>query len=321
MSLQFGLRAALAVTVFTLSTAAWAQPEPTASELLQQAQGHVNQASQLYLQADYEGALAQLKQAEPLAQKAKDPSLANIRFNIARCLEQLKRWPDALKAYEAYNALPDEPHRKERAWEAMQTLKTKVFGSLSVSCFPSGAIISVPGLTQQGGQPCPWQDSAVKGGNYIVSVRHPGYEDFSKEVIVTPGQSINVEASLKAKATVAANPLVAAAPAEPEGPVNIWPWVVGGAGVAALGAGAAFHVLAAGDRDEAEDLPPGTERDDVVDDFKGNRTVALALYGTGGVLTAVGVVLYFMTGGDDASEADAEALRWMPTANGLRVEF
>lgn len=327
MNPQTGLRAIVMALVCILPLTAAAQATPAASsesdratreELLEAAQAFVNQASQLYRQADYEGALSQLRQAAPLAEEANDPSLANIRFNIARCLEQLKRWPEAMTAYEAYNALPDEAHRKERAWAAVQGLKAKVYGTVSVSCFPAGARIDIPGVTTQGAQTCPWQSDEVRPGNYVVSVRNPGYDDFSREVIVVAGQAIHVEASLKAQPVSA--PQAAVGQVAPvDEPVNVWPWVTVGVGVAALAAGGVFHGLAVSDRGAAEDLPPTPERDDVIESFEGRRTLAFALYGAGGAISAAGVVLYFLMGADDG--ADPEMVRWMPTADGVRVVF
>ncbi len=306
----------LATSVATFTPSPAAAGEPSTRDLLQQAQIFVNKASQLYLQADYEGALAQLRQAELLALTAKDPSLANIRFNIARCFEQMKRWPEALEAYEIYNGVPDEPHRKQKAWAAMQTLKTKVFGALSVSCFPAGAHVEIAGVTN-GVVGCPWQSTKVVPGEYSVLVRNPGYEDQTQSVMVVAGQAVNAEASLKPLAAPApAQPVMIAV--EPQSKTPILPWLSIGAGAAAVGVGGVFTGLALSDRDEAEDLAPGEARQDAVSGFEGSRTMSYIMYGTGGLLAAAGIAMLYLTGMD---ETEPDSVSLMPTANGLRVEF
>jgi hypothetical protein len=297
-----------------MTRASAGEASPTTTDLLEQAQVFVNKASQLYLQSNYDGALEQLRQAEVLALKAKAPSLANIRFNIARCYEQMERWAEALEAYQIYNGLPDEPHRKEKAWAAMQTLETKVFGALSVSCFPARAQVEIAGLTS-GVVTCPWQSTKVKPGTYSVAVRNPGYESQTQNVVVVAGQAANAEATLKPLVSSVSAELATPAPAA-ETPKL--PWLTIGVGVATAGVGAVFTGLALSDQDEAEGLPPGDERDDVVDSFEGQRSLSYIMYGTGGVLAVAGIVWLYLAGEDDAAP---ESISVLPTANGLRMEF
>lgn len=298
-------------------------PPPDRAELLAEAQRHVNEASRLYLEQDFEGALAALEKAEPLAEAAKDPSLANIRFNIARCYEQLERWPEALAAYEAYNALPDDAHRKERAWAATRKLREKVFATLSVSCFPAGASVRIAGVTN-GEVGCPWQSKEVRPGNYVVEVGHPGYEAASREVLVVAGKAQNVKIELRAKpsasaAVTGAAPDLTATTVEPAAPTPVLPWAVIGGGAAALVAGGVFHGLALNDKDEAEELPPSEDRDDVVESFELKRNLAFVGYGVGAAGVVAGVVLLLLDGGGDAP--DPEAVRLEPRSNGLVVVF
>lgn len=284
--------------------------------MLKRAQGHVNQASQKYRKGDYTGALESLRSAEIIAVKVSDPSLPQIRFNIGRCLEQLKRWDEALVAYEAYNRLPDEPHRKERAWEAIQMLRKKVFGNLSVACDPRGSFIQIEGLTE-GKQSCPWQTERARPGEYTVVATHPGYEAGRKSVRVEAGGAANVEISLKRTEVASTGGIVMPSMEAPASkPVNIWPWVSGGGGVVALGAGALLTTLAQSDRDDAESLPPGTARDDAVSSFDTNRTLSYVMYGTGAALVVAGVVLWFL-----ADDAPNEGLSLVSDAEGLRVSF
>lgn len=289
--------------------------------LIEQAQAFVNEASGLYLKGDFAAALAALQKAEPLAQKAADPSLPSIRYNIARCYEQLEQWDEALAAYEAYNELPDDPHRKEKAWETMRGLRRKVFGSLAVSCSPAGARVTIFGVIA-GAESCPWQSTTVKPGEYTVEIAQAGYESTAQTVVVKAGQSARVEAVLKAVAPPPGAVAPGAVTTAPESDVNVLPWVVMGAGAAALGVGAVFTVNALGTRSDAEELPPGLERDDEVSSFERSRTLSYALYGTGAALAVGGLVWYLLDGGDDDDEASMEAgLQLLPTPNGVEVRF
>lgn len=312
---------ALAAVHLAASTALAQAPADEAAlqaKRLQEAQGFVNQASQLYLQADYEGALAALRKAEPLAEAARDPGLPGIRFNIARCLEQLERWPEALSAYQAYNKLPDEPHRKERAWEAVQALKRKVYGILSVTCFPQGAQVRVEGPAMQTlSGVCPYRNEEAAPGDYTVIVTHPGYLDARQGATVAAGLGANVEVTLE-RDPAAAPPVASAAVEAPVRPLSILPWVAVGVGAATAGVGVYFTTAALSDRDDAESLPPGEDCDDAVSGFESNRTLSYIMYGVGGALAAAGVTMVVLQSVGDSDEASVQVT---PTPNGLLVRF
>ncbi len=114
-----------------------------AADKLAEAQALVNTAVVHFRAKEYDAALKALLEAEVLAVAANDPGLASIRFNIARCLEELERWPEALAAYETYLKLPDDSHRKARAWKAVGALEERVFGRLDVACDPPEARASL----------------------------------------------------------------------------------------------------------------------------------------------------------------------------------
>jgi tetratricopeptide (TPR) repeat protein len=310
------------LAVLLAAPAAFAQADDAAlrAERLQKAQAFVNQASQLYLQGNYEAALGALQQAAPLAEAAADPGLPGIRFNIARCLEQLQRWPEALDAYGAYNKLPDEPHRKERAWEAVRGLKRKVYGQLAVTCFPQGAQVRVEGPDMHtDAAPCPYRNEEARPGDYTVIVTYPGYLEARRSAAVTVGSGANLEVSLARDPAAAPPPLAVLGPqSPPERPMNVWPWVAVGAGAAAAGVGVYFTTAALSARDDAESEPPGEAQDEAVSRFERDRTLSYAMYGAGGALAAVGVALYFLLDDDDEDGAAAQVV---PSASGLTVRF
>ena len=68
-------------------------------------QEYLKFASKLFKAGDFEGALVQLQRAEPMLEGHKKQAL--VRFNIARCFEELGRHAEALGAYERFLEDPD----------------------------------------------------------------------------------------------------------------------------------------------------------------------------------------------------------------------
>jgi hypothetical protein len=260
-------------------------PGPTAPAATQTppaatgAQGSIDRASDLFRARDFVGALESLRSAEIVASAANDPALATIRFNIARCLEELERGPEALTAYETYLALPDEPHRKERAWAAVRALEARHFGALAVACHPASSRVEVGGVTAQPA-PCPFEQRRLAPGTYTVTVRALGHRPESRAVLVAPGAPTPADFSL-----------VAETAPESQARFGPWPWVALGAGLAAGGAGAWLTSSAIDSRDAAERRPPGRQRDDEVDAYHSRETGAWVAYGLGLAGIALGVAL------------------------------
>lgn len=291
------------------------QDPSSTAHILEEAQRLVDSAAQSYSQGNYEDALTALRKAEPMAEEAQDPALTRIRFNIARCLEQLGRDEEALKAYRRYDALPDAPHRKEKAFQAIRSLETRVFSVLSVLCTPMGAVLEVDGVTD-GPAPCPWQSRRVSPGSYSVKVRAPGYVAQVRTVTVSAGQPRSVRFQLEPQPSLPAAASIETAVDEPS-PVSPWPYLAMGSGAALGAAGVAFTFAAIDRRNAAEELPPGGERDDIVDTFNSFRTVSYVLYGVGAALGVTGIVLHFLPQGED----DPEAARLFPGPNGVVITF
>jgi tetratricopeptide (TPR) repeat protein len=310
------LALALAVPGVVAAQPAFPQPEAAAQanpgepersqadkDALYRAQQQVYQSSEKFRAGDFESALGLLREAEATASRLNDASLALIRFNIARCLEELGRLDEAITAYESYISLPDEEHRKQRAWGAIQRLEKQAFGQLNVVCEPTGALVEVAGVTE-GAQPCPYRKERVAAGEYTVVVRNPGFADMKAQVKVVAGRA----ATLRAELVPTSAPPPAAASSGGFGP---WPWVTIGVGVAAAGVGAFFTTSAISSRDDAESMAPGTARDDTVSDYEQAETLSWAGYGVGAAAIATGVTLLLM---DDGGSPSAGVT---PTPNGV----
>ena len=302
-------------------TAVQTAPAPSAiaaegerGRMIDRAQALVNEASARYRAGDYEAALAALQKAEPLAERASDPALAGIRFNIARCLEQLGRLEEALAAYELYDLLPDAPHRKQKAFEAERALERQLFGVLTVDCRPVGATVRIAGVTD-GPQACPFQSARVRPGRYDVLVEAAGYAGETQAVEVQAGRAASASVQLTRRGGDEQVRLGVEAPAPGPG-IDPLPWTFVGGGAVAAGVGGVFTALAIGARDEAESTPPGATQDGAASDFDTFRAVSYVLYGVGAAAAATGAVLFFTGGGDDP-----EAVVLTPAPGGFTVRF
>lgn len=307
--MRFSGRCRAAALLLALATPplAYAQGED-----VQAAQGLVNEAAQHFRAGDHEAALKALRTAAPMAERSQPTALPTIRFNIARCLEELERWDEALEAYEAYNTLPDQQHRKQRAWAAVQALEKKVYGAVAVTCTPGGALVRLVERPDDV-RPCPARFEKVKAGPHTVRVEHPKAPQAEVEVTVEAGATATAQVALEAGV---APPVLTAAPVAPPPASSPWPWVVMGSGVAVVGGGAVLSFLALDARDEAEAAVPGSAQDDAVDLFEQRRTLSYVAYGVGGAAVVTGIVLLFVGGDDDPQAAVAPGgpmgvtLRW-----------
>ena len=280
------------------------------------AQNRVNAAAKLFGGGDYEGALRELRAAEAIAAQVDRDALPGIRFNIARCLEELGRYEEAIDAYKAYNKLPDVSHRKQRAFEATQRLRKKVFGTLAVACDPAGSAVEIRGVTQ-GTPSCPWRSEAVPPGSYALKVTHPGYLEEVRLVEVESGKAQSVQVALKRDPEAAPLAISGAAPREPFR-LQAGPTILTLVGVGAVAAGVGFNVSAANNRDAAEDPLNFLERNELSDAFERDRALAITSYAVGGAALVAGVVWFIAGGGKDK---DQRARRIIPSASGLAVKF
>ncbi|MFZ4736488.1 MAG: hypothetical protein ACOYM9_11115 [Bradymonadia bacterium] len=272
-------------------------PEDPAA-LMVRAQAAIDAASGKFRAGDFDGALGPLREAEALASAANDPALATVRFNIARCLEELDRPAEAVAAFERYLELPDETHRKERAWVAIRALEPRAFGTLQVSCRPAGVRL-VANALEASPVLCPWQRARVAPGRYTIEAQAPGYAPTTREVEVKLGPPTFVDLELLAFPTERVVAAEQAAPAVEAGR-GPWPWILAGAGVAALAGGALLTTSAVEARDAAETLPPGSARNSKVDTYELDERLSWGAYGLGAGALSAGLLWLFLPASTEA---------------------
>ncbi|MDF3065610.1 MAG: uncharacterized protein K0R38_1211 [Polyangiaceae bacterium] len=227
-------------------------------------------------------------------------STPQVRFNIALCEEKLGRLVAALGDYE----LAAADARAERAEQVAEEVEARLenlrqrIPKLTVKrgAGAEAAIIAVDGVSvgdQVIGMPMP-----TDPGPHTVEAKAPGFKPFRKSVRVAEQQSETIEITLDAEPP----PPVALGPAgaRSEGRSRLPGYVIGGIGVASLGASAVFFGLRAGtisDLDKAcpeRQCQPSSQSD--IDAGKMYTTVANVTLAVGVAAVAGGLVLVLTSG-------------------------
>jgi hypothetical protein len=268
-------------------------PEVSA-DALKRAREQFGQALALQTAGDWAGALALLKDVAAVK------STPQVRFNIALCEEKLGRLVAALGDYE----LAAADARAERAEQVAEEVEARLenlrqrIPKLTVKrgAGAEAAIIAVDGVSvgdQVIGMPMP-----TDPGPHTVEAKAPGFKPFRKSVRVAEQQSETIEITLDAEPP----PPVALGPGgtRSEGRSRLPGYVIGGIGVASLGASAVFFGLRAGkisDLDKAcpeRQCQPSSQSD--IDAGKMYTTVANVTLAVGVAAVAGGLVLVLTSG-------------------------
>ena len=256
---------------------------------------------------------------------------APLSFNIARAYEKLGDDSGALRWYRDYlRRSPNAQNATDVAaaiarYEAR--LAKKGVQQVTVLSTPSGATVSVDEATL-GITPGTFD---LPPGHHRLTLLLRGYEDASTEFELAPDRAQDVVLALSRSATPAEpNGLAAVAatpttppPAPPEthqaepahGGLGVWPWVVTGAGVVALGGALTFELLRASAEKDAKNDPTQIGYKDKLDTMESRRTTARVLAGVGGALVVTGGVMLTvdLLGGRRKERA---SLYLAPTAGG-----
>jgi len=121
-----------------------------------------------------------------------NPSTA---YNIAACLESLKRHDEAFSAYSEFLTHELSKEQRQAATEALARVLPKV-ARLAVESSPPGAAIFLDreNLGQYGATP---RTLATAPGAHEVILKLPGYHPFGEQVKLVRGQETRVEAVLR----------------------------------------------------------------------------------------------------------------------------
>jgi tetratricopeptide (TPR) repeat protein len=254
----------------------------------------------LYKDGKYREAIAQFEAADRLK-----PSPA-LQFNIGQSWEKLGDPAAALAAFARYlRADPGAPNREsvQRSVKALES-RLAVTGRqmIHVTTDPPGADLSVDGAAA-GKAPL---DAAYPPGAHALAAEAPGRRTATREVVLFPLQSLEVNLVLEPGPAPAAAPVLAAKPpAPPPGatvpepapqPVERKSWlgpiIAGGLGVVAAGAGIVMGLQARSAQNEL--LAGGNDRaqaDALASKATSSATTANVLYGVAGAAVLAGGVL------------------------------
>jgi hypothetical protein len=285
------------------------------------AQQLLNQGNQLVTEGDYIAALEAFRAAY-----ARYPS-PKILLNMGTTLRQLGRNVEAAEAYETYLRDPDaDPARSEELQRILREIDA-VSGHVQIDVEGGpAAVVRLDGKQIEG-----FRSGAkirVEPGEHTFTAERDGAPPAVRTASVAPREETLVRLRFTTPEPPPKPVVAPAAPAAPPSTVQrTVALAVGGVGVAGLGVGSMFAVLAKARNDEAEDhcLGPGACDADGVDlggeakSFAQVSTVAIAL-GAGALTTGI-VLLITAPSSRQPARPRAGALRLTggPTAGGAAV--
>jgi hypothetical protein len=205
--------------------------------------------------------------------------------------------------------------------------------TLSLDANVAGATVLVDGRAVG---TTPMSTLPLEEGAHEVRVEKPGYEPWARTVTIARGEPVALRADLVTQVVAQPATTSSAAAVEEDYEIEegssgadgliIGGWVATGVGLAALGTGVAFHIMAASSQTEANNLsnvpPEGSGIDArtyyeqtyapqynaLVADAENQQLLAVIMDAAGGAATATGIVLlvigYTSDSGSDVSEVD-----------------
>lgn len=292
-----------------------------------EAETDLERAKHLYERASRALEAKRLDEALELFRESK--ALVPSRYSAqgeAYCLYALGRNAEALSAHEAlssdYAAELDADKRRALA-ERISELKTKV-ATLSVTSSAGGSV-QVDG--RKIGEAPLSAPIYLEPGSHVVVVTRAGYQEFRRAVALGAGQSLLIDASL-VPVTKPARRSDAMRPKRRTNPPPVprdraddaqatIGWVVGGAGLVALGVGVYFGLRAIDKKNESDDALDDDGRcfrpcHDAWEEGHSAATVANVATGIGVVALGVGLYLLLSAEGEANATAsfDGPAIRW-----------
>ena len=292
-----------------------------------QAKQHFESARVLYKQAAYREAITEFQKAYNLVPNASSSGL--LLYNIANCHEKLGDVPAALRAYKDY--LRGVPTADDRS-EVMTTitnlekrLREKGVQQVRVYSNPPGAQVAINGENKG---ITPFSIELVPG-KYFLTLTKKGFRPVEKDFAMSGDTSLELDFALNEVKFVEAIPAPAPAPVpapapapapkppdqivqrppetavaakemKGEGGGRVWTWIMGGVGVAAIGGGVTFGVLAKGAESDlhSADNKTRTQQDaqSLAEAAQNDALLANIMFGVGGAMVVGSVVLFFVEG-------------------------
>jgi outer membrane receptor protein involved in Fe transport len=186
-----GRRAAFifAVCLSSLAAAPARAVEDVAQDVADEAQFHFSRGNQLYRQGRFEEALVELYASNRLVPNR------NVKFNIARCLEQLRLYDEAFRAWSELARADAPPAERAAIQSAIDKLRPQL-ALLQVTTSPPGATIFINrrDLGALGTTP---RRLALAPGKATVLLDLPGYRPVSVPVELAKGVEKQIAPALE----------------------------------------------------------------------------------------------------------------------------
>lgn len=286
------------LTLCAAPRAAWAQdaaPESSA-DALKRAREQFGQALALQTAGDWAGALTLLKEVAAVK------STPQVRFNMALCEERLGRLVAALGDYElaAADARAEKADQVAEEVEGrLESLRQRIPKiTIKRGRGAEAAEVAIDGVSvgdQVIGTPMP-----TDPGPHTIEAKAPGFKPFRKSVRLGEQQTETVELVLEAE-PVPPPGMPGGGGVRSSGRSPVFGYVLGGIGIASLGASGVFFGLRAGkisDLDKAcpNRTCPSSEQQSDIDAGKLYTTIANVTLAVGVAAIAGGVVLVLTSG-------------------------
>lgn len=283
-----------------------------ASMSAEQAQRQIFEAQGQFRAGRFDAALAIFREvARQHPPSARDPRL---QWNLARCLEELGRYEEALAAFGVAASIAEDQARRARVQAKIEALRAEHFGQIRVEC-AAGGRVRVEGLV--GERACPGRWDLARVGSHRGTMVDVEGRTTPFDVMVRAGElaQITVAAKPPERAPTPVGPPAppsAAATIEPQpadGGFGPWPWIAAGAGVAALGGSVWFKLDGDAAIDEARTTEDAERYAALRDEHASSAVGHYALLGVGAALVVTGATLFWLDAG--------EAIAVVPTPGGI----
>jgi len=302
------------LTIVSMSAAAAgvanAQPSAPNAQAQAEADEHERRGFDAVKRGDAEAARLEYRESYTLAPSRK------VLWNLLLAEIDSKHPLDALQHLNTYLTDPDlDPKRREQAKGLVTELKSKL-GHLQIRGAEASAAVTVDGAAVTPEQRSNGID--VSPGKHAVEAALPEGTQ-RREVDAVAGKDTVVSFETVKAAAVGASP-VAATETAPDRLGGIAPpptatWILGGVGLAALGAGIGFSLSAKSKKDEIGDSPIGcafpdspacAHQHDLDDAGRRNSTIAWVAYGTAGAAFIAGGLFWIFSPKDKPATGRAQ---------------
>ncbi len=310
----------------------------------EEAKKHFEFGKAYYKQSEYNKAIEEFQKAYSLYPHSV------ILYNIAQAYEKEGNIPMALRFFREYLRASPNAEDKSTILISIQNLEKKLqekgIQQVGIYSTPSEAEVAINGKVI-GKTPFAIE---LKPGKYTLSLTKKGYLPIDKEFVVSPDKSLELDFSLneinveiQKPAPVEqkkpewmnvvkkeeAKPLNILEPTKTEkvfekGQKRFWTYIVGATGLALVGTGLLFGVMASSRESDLKSDKNLTrthqEVQSLVDDAQNYAMLANIFYGAGAAGLISATVLYFIEGKSDAKNV-SQNLMMEPVNGGMVLMY